>query len=655
MKSLLRGGLVIFILLALGAPLEFASAQAPTPTPLTWPGYHTGHGGHIGERFSYYCPPFDPSKGYMLGSNLYGTDMYSDDSGICVAAVHAGVIRMTIRAGADPANLQNTGLSSPGGYVTIEIHPSPGSYTGSTKNGLASKNATEDPAANVAYSFGANQPPPSAGSVPAQTAPCSNSLETLTVSSHSQDTLSSKTVLQNGQTYTVVASGIVGLFPNTNTGFDALYDYRTAGKETRPAFEAFIYVHDKPLTDWMTASGDSIAYRSDHIYVATIPGDGQPLAVKFYETGDYNDNGGDLTIQLCAGGSAPTGMSLQAPRRLALPGELLLIPVSLNNAANVANLNFDLEYDPAVIKIEGAPDKGDLLDNALFSANPTTAGLLHAGFAQTSGTSGSGTVLNVIFRITGKPGNKTPLALRVTTINDPGGAVLNIAQLSGEIDVTNPDGTLPGGGGVSGASCQQQMETLAISSQTPATATSKTVLTSGQDYTVIVSGVVGLFPNTNTGFDALYDYRKPGQEGRVNLDAPANDSLLVVDGQWLSDLVTASGGSIAYHSDHTYGATLTGRGQPMTVKFSDWGSYADNAGSLSIKLCAGGGGSGLNAPVGIPRGDCDGDLKLTEIDALCALEMSIQLRPVQIIMDMDNSGDVTSRDAVIILQTAVGK
>lgn len=55
------------------------------------------------------------------------------------------------------------------------------------------------------------------------------------------------------------------------------------------------------------------------------------------------------------------------------------------------------------------------------------------------------------------------------------------------------------------------------------------------------------------------------------------------------------------------------------------------------------------------QGDCDGDTKITEADALCALETSIQLRPVRPGSDVDNSGDVTSRDAVIILQRALGK
>lgn len=631
MRLILRVLVFAVTLLMIGIPMDRVSAQ--TPFPIGWPGYSGGHVGHVGEKFTYYCPPFDPSKGYIEGSNLYGTDLYSDDSGICVAALHAGVI-----------------TQASGGAVTILINNSPGSFKGSTRNGVTSKDATENPSGHIAFAFLTGQATP----VPSSAA-CSQELEKLTVASNSSTPYTSKTVLADGQNYTVVVSGVVGLYPNTNTGYDALYDYRTPNN---PALfqngDSLVYLNDQPLAYWINLAGGSTAYRDDHVYATSIPGSGQPLVYHFHEGGSYDDNAGDLTIQLCAGGTAPSGMLIQAPRRLALPGELLLIPVSLKNAANVANLNFDLEYDPAIIKIEVTPDKGNLLDNALFSSNPATAGLLHAGFAQTSGLTGSGTVLNVLFRITGKPGDKTPLALRVTTINDPGGSVLNIAQLSGEVDVTNPDGTLPGSGS---ASCQQPLETLTVSSQTRATVVSKTVLTSGQAYSFNVSGVVGLFPNTNTGFDALYDYRKPGQEGRVTVDAPANDSLLLINGHWFSDLVKGSGGSTAYRSDHIYAAGLIGTGQPMTVQFSDWGSYDDNSGSLSIKLCAGGGGNGtgLNAPVGIPHGDCDGDLQLTEVDALCALEMSVQLRPVELIIDMDNSGDVTSRDAVVILQKAVGK
>jgi hypothetical protein len=55
---------------------------------------------------------------------------------------------------------------------------------------------------------------------------------------------------------------------------------------------------------------------------------------------------------------------------------------------------------------------------------------------------------------------------------------------------------------------------------------------------------------------------------------------------------------------------------------------------------------------GIMQGDCIPDGRLDERDAACALQMSVNLRPPQPWIDMDGSGDVTSRDATIILQQA---
>ncbi len=60
-------------------------------------------------------------------------------------------------------------------------------------------------------------------------------------------------------------------------------------------------------------------------------------------------------------------------------------------------------------------------------------------------------------------------------------------------------------------------------------------------------------------------------------------------------------------------------------------------------------------PPGALLGDCDGDAKISELDALCALEMSVRVRAILLVMDMDGDGNVTSRDAVIVLQKAVGQ
>lgn len=55
------------------------------------------------------------------------------------------------------------------------------------------------------------------------------------------------------------------------------------------------------------------------------------------------------------------------------------------------------------------------------------------------------------------------------------------------------------------------------------------------------------------------------------------------------------------------------------------------------------------------RGDCNNDGRLSEVDALCALQMSVQLLAQNLVMDVDGNGIVDSRDAVLILQRAVGQ
>lgn len=66
-----------------------------------------------GEQFEYACP---------VGGTLrfvWGTDVYTDDSSVCTAGVHVGVITL-----------------EEGGTVTIEIRPGQDSYVASERNGV---------------------------------------------------------------------------------------------------------------------------------------------------------------------------------------------------------------------------------------------------------------------------------------------------------------------------------------------------------------------------------------------------------------------------------------------------------------------------------------------------------------------------------------
>ena len=68
--------------------------------------------GMNGERYVFACPPGKPGANRVAGSGPY-----ADDSSICGAAVHAGVLR-----------------ARTGGAVTIEIRPGETRYAGSEHN-----------------------------------------------------------------------------------------------------------------------------------------------------------------------------------------------------------------------------------------------------------------------------------------------------------------------------------------------------------------------------------------------------------------------------------------------------------------------------------------------------------------------------------------
>ncbi len=73
--------------------------------------------GTPGRQFSYDCP----AGGTF--STVWGTDLYTDDSSICTAAVHVG--RITVQTG---------------GRVTIETRDGASSYAGSSRNGVNTSN-----------------------------------------------------------------------------------------------------------------------------------------------------------------------------------------------------------------------------------------------------------------------------------------------------------------------------------------------------------------------------------------------------------------------------------------------------------------------------------------------------------------------------------
>lgn len=90
------------------------AAEATTSGPVGWSRTAADLAGSDGDRFTFEC------TGPFQSASVWGTKLYTDDSSICVAAVHAGVIDQS------------------GGEVTIELRPGAESYYGSTSGEINS-------------------------------------------------------------------------------------------------------------------------------------------------------------------------------------------------------------------------------------------------------------------------------------------------------------------------------------------------------------------------------------------------------------------------------------------------------------------------------------------------------------------------------------
>lgn len=87
--------------------------HVPEPDPSLPPDDARRNRGKFEQQFSIDCAP-----GFALDS-VWGTDIYTDDSDVCTAAVHAGVI-----------------TQAAGGTVTYEIRPGQKSFASSTRHGV---------------------------------------------------------------------------------------------------------------------------------------------------------------------------------------------------------------------------------------------------------------------------------------------------------------------------------------------------------------------------------------------------------------------------------------------------------------------------------------------------------------------------------------
>ena len=117
MKRLLIFGVTALAVLALGgcAAIYDVFTQPTVVGTIAWTDDAQAYNGRDYLRFTFTLPAGGSDQG------CWGTDVYTDDSSIGTAAVHAGLITFAT-----------------GGTVTVRILPGQASYTGSSANGVTS-------------------------------------------------------------------------------------------------------------------------------------------------------------------------------------------------------------------------------------------------------------------------------------------------------------------------------------------------------------------------------------------------------------------------------------------------------------------------------------------------------------------------------------
>jgi hypothetical protein len=119
---------------AKSSPVEESSHEVeeskPTPnnadtedvTPIAWDTTASGFKGEAGQTYTFQCPEEGTEH------TIFGSDIYTQDSSICTAAVHAGLFNL-----------------AQGGVVTIEYRPGRSTYGSTVRNGIKSKTWGEYP------------------------------------------------------------------------------------------------------------------------------------------------------------------------------------------------------------------------------------------------------------------------------------------------------------------------------------------------------------------------------------------------------------------------------------------------------------------------------------------------------------------------------
>ena len=112
-------------------------------------------------------------------------------------------------------------------------------------------------------------------------------------------------------------------------------------------------------------------------------------------------------------------------------------PVHLLNPVDVKNMDWQVNFDPAVAQLVEPSVLTGTVPLFQFKANPFEARHVLLGFAEDTPINKGGQLARIHFKAVGAPGSRTPLGLELKTARDPKRQPLPVRLVPGSIEVVS--------------------------------------------------------------------------------------------------------------------------------------------------------------------------------------------------------------------------
>jgi hypothetical protein len=104
------------------------------------------------------------------------------------------------------------------------------------------------------------------------------------------------------------------------------------------------------------------------------------------------------------------GMDITVPDLSAPAGSAIAVPVSVLNAEELAELDAEISYDPAVLKFSGI-ELMEVSQNGIVEATESRPGTIQVSVIDSTGISKDGELLKLSFDVIGAEGTSSPIGI----------------------------------------------------------------------------------------------------------------------------------------------------------------------------------------------------------------------------------------------------